>query len=75
MKIKVKCIETGAESEFDTDGFHISVQMTPVDLANIKSLAETEDGRSLEGNEHRTYACLRPVDDETFDSLAVWAKQ
>lgn len=75
MKIKVKCIETGAESEFDTDGYHISVQMTPGDLANIKSLAETEDGRSLEGNEHRTYACLRPVDDETFDSLAVWAKQ
>ncbi len=75
MKIKVKCIETGAESVFDTDGYHISVQMTPADLENIKSMADTEDGRSLEGNEHRTYACLRPIDDETFDGLAVWAKQ
>lgn len=75
MKIKVKCIETGAESEFDTDGYHISVQMTPADLANIKSLPETEDGRSLDGNEHRTYACVRPVDDEHADALFAWAKQ
>lgn len=75
MKIKVKCIETGAESVFDTDGYHIAVQMTPEDLVNIKSLPDTDDGRSLEGNEYRTYACLRPIDDETFDSLAVWAKQ
>jgi hypothetical protein len=75
MKIKVKCIETGAESVFDTDGYHISVQMTPEDLANIKSLPETEDGRSLDGNEHRTYACLRPVDEVQADALFTWAKQ
>lgn len=75
MKIKVKCIETGAESEFDTDGFHISVQMTPDDLTNIKSLPDTEDGRSLDGNEHRTYACVRPVDEEHSDALFAWAKQ
>lgn len=75
MKIKVKCIETGAESVFDTDGYHISVQMSPADLANIKSLPETEDGRSLDGYEHRTYACVRPVDDEDSDRLFEWAKQ
>lgn len=75
MKIKVKCIETGAESEFDTDGYHISVQMTPDELANIKSLPDTEDGRSLSGNEHRTFACVCPVDDEESDRLFAWAKQ
>ncbi|MEK2607705.1 hypothetical protein WLF18_01105 [Pseudomonas shirazensis] len=75
MKIKVKCIETGAESEFDTNGYHVSVQMTPADLVNIKSLPDTEDGRSLDGNEHRTYACVRPVDEEDADALFEWAKQ
>lgn len=75
MKIKVKCIETGAESEFDTNGYHVSVQMTPADLVNIKSLPDTEGGRSLDGNEHRTYACVRPVDEEDADALFEWAKQ
>lgn len=75
MKIKVKCIETGSESEFDTDGYHISVQMQPSELDGIKSLTETEDGRSLDGNEHRTFACVRPVDDEHADALFAWAKQ
>ncbi|WP_122425152.1 hypothetical protein [Pseudomonas viridiflava] len=75
MKIKIKHIYTGNESEFDTDNYHIAVQMTPTDLENIKSLPDTEDGRSIEGNEHRTYACIRPADDTESDALFAWAKQ
>lgn len=75
MKIKVKCIETGVESVFSTDDHHISLQLTADDLTYIKSLPETDDGRSPSGNEYRTCGFLRPVDDEEYESLSAWAKQ
>ncbi|MDP1068716.1 hypothetical protein, partial [Klebsiella pneumoniae] len=43
-----------------------------VSAANIKSLTETEDGRSLDGNEHRTsvwYADGRTYADYLFADL------
>ncbi|WP_017903593.1 hypothetical protein [Pseudomonas asplenii] len=75
MYIKLKSIDTGVEHVFSTEEHHIALKVTPEELEAIQSMAVTDDGKALSGADHRTFACIRPVDDSEMEALSEWAKE
>lgn len=77
MKIKVKCIETGAESVFDSHSFHLAIHFTPEELSQVKTgIPDTEDGLSLSGKPYRTFgAVVETGDEEEMQRLMAWTKE
>lgn len=77
MKIKVKCIETGAESVFESQSHHIAIHFAPEELSEVKlGIPDTEDGLSLSGKPYRTFGLVVETgDEEEMQRLMAWTKE
>lgn len=75
MIIKVKSRDGSTDLSFDSESFHVSIQMSESELNVLKSMEAREDGASPEGRSYRTFAAIMPSSDKEEAHLSSWAKE